>query len=115
MHSRKTICVALALAVIFIAAWFFFLPYPFSMYMDARKAAAYSQIWPMAVSDYLAAKKLGQRELHFYEVIQRVRVVSATRVEFSSRERWSGPVAASGPGFVVEKTSGKWSIVETSF
>ena len=103
-----------ALLALAAGCWFVFLPYPFGMYLDARKATRYSLEWPISREEYSAARSLVQGELGFYEVVQRVHVLSATRVEFWTLRSWHGPLAASGHGFVVEKIGGRWSIVERS-
>lgn len=117
MKGRRALLASGAVAALLalaVACWFAFLPYPFGMYLDARKSGRYSSQWQISEADYSAARSAIGGELSFYEVVERVKVISATRVEFWTLRSWQGPLAAAGQGFVLEKSGGKWSIIERS-
>ena len=119
MSKRKTLVVISGsmIASVAIAAlcWFAFLPYPFQMYCEARNAVKYSRQWPMSQADYAAARKVVRQQMEFYEGIQKVTPASATRIEFTTLQHWSGGLAWVGQGFVLEKVDGKWTLIETMF
>ena len=118
MPNRRVLLVRLGLVFTLLAlaggGWFAFLPYPFGMYLDARRATRYSPEWAISRGDYSVARSVVQAELGFCEVVERVHVLSATRVEFWTLRSWQSPLAACGHGFVLEKSGAKWSIIERS-
>jgi hypothetical protein len=118
MKRRKRLLLATVAATgaiaIALGCWFIFLPCPFGMYLDARKAATYSPQWPLSKSEYYAARRAIRGELRFFEVIQQVTVSSSTKVEFWTLAHWEGNLAAGGHHFVLEKRDGRWEIVENA-
>ena len=92
--------------------WLAFLPYPYEIYRHAREATRYSAQWPISRADYSAVTGVVRARTGFYEIIDRIHVVSATRVEIGTLQRWKGPLAAHGQSFVLEKSASSWLIVE---
>lgn len=101
----RTVCIVI-LAVIFLLWWF--VPYPTSMYLEAKVKTRYQPAWPISKADYAVAKRLVSAELSLFEFIRSVHVESSTKISFITLKDWSGPLAASGRCFVTEKLGNTW-------
>jgi hypothetical protein len=112
----KRLPVVLAWVSAFIAVWSLcclaFLPCPYETYREARRVTRYSRQWAISQADYSEAMALVQKQMRSHEIIYRIVVASATRVEIKTLEKWQGPMAGCGQGFVLEKPAGSWFIVE---
>jgi hypothetical protein len=115
MPKRRIIlavlCTAAVIALLSVVWWYMLLPYPYSVYLEARKASVYSDGWPISEADFLAAKHLVKGNCGFFEVIWSIQVSSPTKLEFQTLTNWTGPLSATGQFYKVEKIEGKWVIV----
>ncbi len=72
--------------------------------------AAFDSRWPISEIEYAGAVRTVRRELGFYEIIRTAHIISDTQIEFVTLQRWTGPLAAAGRTFVVERENGVWKI-----
>jgi len=107
-RSLLAVGVVFLIVSLLVAAWFAFLPYPFSLSLAAREATQYNPDWSVSAADYAAAKAVAERHLDFYEILYRVDVISQDKIEFWTLFRYTGIVAAGGSVLVIEKVDGVW-------
>jgi hypothetical protein len=111
MKKRKKISfLIVAVGLLAIVAWFITMPYPVSMWWQAKLNSRYSSAWPVSWLEYTSAKLAVLPELHFREIITDVTVVSSTEIRFATLAYWEGDLASSGRTVIAKKVDGWWTV-----
>ncbi len=90
-------------------------PYPLRVWWLSKKNTRYSAEWQISKEDYSTIMQLVERELHSPEIPTRILIKGPNEVLISTIERWQGPLAARGRGFILKKIEGKWRISERTY
>lgn len=98
------------LAVGTTAVWFATMPYPIQVWWKSREKVHYIESWPVSQADYNLAKQSAIGEMHLREIFWAVSCTSADEITFTTLERWSGPLAASGRTITVKRFGKEWRV-----
>jgi len=101
-------CTVLAVAA--TVAWLATMPYPIQLWWGNRAKVQYTESWPISYADYRFAKRVAASEMHFREIFWAVSCSSSNEIIFTTLERWSGPLAASGRTITVKRVGNRWQI-----
>ena len=111
-RDRTYLVAGMTLLATIVLFWHL-LPCPLRVYLDVIGRARYQTQWAISAADYRIARGLPRSQMGLLEIIDGVKVESATKVTFNTLERWRVPLAASGHMIIVEKRDGPWIVVKS--